>query len=125
MATDGGGWTVFQRRRDGVTDFYRGWIDYERGFGNPENEFWLGNGNIHALTSQRRYQLRIDLKDFDGNTRYAVYSTFSIGDADSKYKLTIGGYTGTAGYIGVLQQYSVPMETQSSRRKPGRGTGGN
>ncbi|CAC5416745.1 Fibrinogen-like protein 1,Fibrinogen-like protein A,Tenascin,Ryncolin-2,Ryncolin-4,Fibrinogen C domain-containing protein 1-A,Angiopoietin-2,Ficolin-2,Ryncolin-1,Tenascin-R,Ryncolin-3,Ficolin-1,Fibrinogen C domain-containing protein 1-B,Fibrinogen C domain-containing protein 1 [Mytilus coruscus] len=88
MDTDGGGWTVFQRRCDGFTDFYRGWNDYESGFGNR---------NIHAFTSQRRYQLRIDLKDFQGNTRYAVYSTFSIGDADSKYKLTIGGYTGTAG----------------------------
>lgn len=58
---------------------------------------FLGNRNIHALTSQRRCQLRIDLEDFTGITRYAVYSTFSIDDADSKYKLTIGGYTGTAG----------------------------
>ncbi|XP_076107004.1 ficolin-2-like [Mytilus galloprovincialis] len=97
MDTDGGGWTVFQRRRDGVTNFYRGWNDYEIGFGDPENEYWLGNRNIHALTSQRQCQLRIDLVDFTGNTKYAVYSTFSIDDADSKYKLTIGGFTGTAG----------------------------
>ncbi|XP_076090450.1 fibrinogen-like protein 1 [Mytilus galloprovincialis] len=97
QSTSGGGWTVFQRRKDGSTDFYRGWTDYENGFGDLENEFWLGNKNIHAITSQRQYQLRFDLEDFEEETRYAVYSTFNIGNASSEYQLTIQGYTGDAG----------------------------
>lgn len=35
--------------------FFRGWNDYENGFGNfvQENgEYWLGNKNIHLLTTQ-------------------------------------------------------------------------
>lgn len=33
---------VFQRRQNGLTDFFRKWADYRVGFGNLEDEFWLG-----------------------------------------------------------------------------------
>uniref|UniRef100_A0A672PTC6 Tenascin-R n=1 Tax=Sinocyclocheilus grahami TaxID=75366 RepID=A0A672PTC6_SINGR len=43
MTTDGGGWIMFQRRQNGLTDFSRKWSDYKIGFGNLEDEFWLGH----------------------------------------------------------------------------------
>ncbi|EDO44555.1 predicted protein, partial [Nematostella vectensis] len=98
LATSGGGWTVIQRRMDGSVDFYRGWDDYKRGFGNKEGEFWLGLDNIHAMTSQRRYRVRFDLEDFEGGTRYAEYDEFRVSDEAAKYQLvSIGTYSGTAG----------------------------
>ena len=97
METDGGGWTVFQRRQDGSVDFYRNWTDYENGFGNLTGEFWLGLGKINRLTKEQSNTLRVDLGDFDGNTRYAQYTTFSVGNSTIKYKLTVIGYSGTAG----------------------------
>ncbi|KAM4020402.1 ficolin-1-like isoform 2-T2 [Anomaloglossus baeobatrachus] len=51
MHTDGGGWIVFQRRSDGSVDFFRDWNSYKIGFGNRMNEFWLGNENLHRITS--------------------------------------------------------------------------
>ena len=96
METDGGGWTVFQRRMDGTVDFYRDWNDYLCGFGDFHGEFWLGLNKIHRLTSSNS-TLRVDLQDFSSNKRYAKYSIFNIGDSDTKYKLLVQGYTGNAG----------------------------
>ena len=97
METDGGGWTVFQRRQDGSVDFYRYWTDYENGFGDLTGEFWLGLSKIHRLTKEGSNTLRVDLGDFEGNTAYANYSTFNVGDGSTEYILTVGGYSGTPG----------------------------
>ncbi|XP_071807703.1 ryncolin-1-like [Asterias amurensis] len=94
METDSGGWTVFQRRQDGSVDFYLDFANYSRGFGNPEGEFWLGNDNLHRLTAQGEYELRVDLTDFDDVTGYAIYDTFSIADVSDNYRLTVGGHSG-------------------------------
>ena len=96
METDGGGWTVFQRRMDGTVNFYRCWKDYLCGFGDLDGEFWLGLNKIHRLTTINS-TLRVDLQDFSGNKTCAKYSMFVVGDSDTKYKLLVGGYTGNAG----------------------------
>ncbi|CAC5414743.1 Fibrinogen-like protein A,Ryncolin-4,Angiopoietin-related protein 1,Ficolin-3,Ficolin-1-B,Techylectin-5A,Ficolin-2,Ryncolin-1,Tenascin-R,Fibrinogen-like protein 1,Tenascin-N,Ryncolin-3,Tenascin,Fibroleukin,Fibrinogen C domain-containing protein 1,Fibrinogen gamma chain,Ryncolin-2,Techylectin-5B,Angiopoietin-related protein 2,Microfibril-associated glycoprotein 4,Fibrinogen alpha chain,Ficolin-1-A,Ficolin-1,Angiopoietin-4 [Mytilus coruscus] len=97
MTTDGGGWTIIQRRLDGSVNFQRTWKDYENGFGNVDGEYWLGNKHIHSLTSSGTYELRIDLTDLSHTKKYAVYKTFVVDDATSKYKLNIGRYSGNAG----------------------------
>ena len=97
MATDGGGWTVFQRHFDGSVDFLIGWASYKNGFGNLNGDFWLGNDNLHRLTAADDVMLRVDVEDFDDDIRYAEYSTFKVADEDDKYRLSIGGYSGTAG----------------------------
>ncbi|XP_038614327.1 tenascin-R isoform X1 [Tachyglossus aculeatus] len=96
MTTDGGGWIVFQRRQNGLTDFFRKWADYRVGFGNLEDEFWLGLDNMHKITLQGRYELRIDMRD-GPEAAYASYDKFSIGDSRSLYKLRLGAYSGTSG----------------------------
>ncbi|XP_011669273.2 ficolin-2-like [Strongylocentrotus purpuratus] len=97
METDGGRWTVFQRRQDGSVNFFLSWSEYKDGFGNVSSEHWLGNDNIHRLSRQKTYELRIDLEDFEGHTRYATYSNFSIVDEVADYTLALGNYFGDAG----------------------------
>ena len=97
MRTDGGGWTVFQRRQDGSVDFYRGWNDYSLGFGQLTAEFWLGFGNILRLTAARPSSLRVELEDWNGVRVFAKYGRFKIGVEQEKYRLKVGLYSGTAG----------------------------
>ena len=39
------------------------------------------------------------MEDFEGETRYAKYDHFRIGDEETKYRLSLGLYSGTAGKI--------------------------
>ena len=92
--TAGGGWTVFQKRRDGSVDFFRAWDDYKRGFGNLNGEFWLGLDKIHRLAVSGGYKLRIVLEDIHGKTAFAEYSSFSVTSERAKYQLNLGSYSG-------------------------------
>ncbi|XP_063997209.1 LOW QUALITY PROTEIN: tenascin-X-like, partial [Pogoniulus pusillus] len=96
MQTDGGGWLVFQRRQDGGTDFWRGWEDYARGFGNVSGEFWLGNEALHALTAQAPTELRVELRTRDEEA-FARYRDFAVGGPEEHYRLRLGAYSGSAG----------------------------
>uniref|UniRef100_A0A8C7HC13 Tenascin XB n=1 Tax=Oncorhynchus kisutch TaxID=8019 RepID=A0A8C7HC13_ONCKI len=96
QVTDGGGWTVFQRRMDGKTDFFRGWKNYSKGFGELSGEFWLGNENLHNLTSMAPMTLRVDLRAGDESV-FAKYSAFTVDTVRRNYALKVSGYSGTAG----------------------------
>ncbi|KAH9494707.1 Ficolin-1 [Bulinus truncatus] len=94
--TDGGGWIIFQRRINGIIDFYRGWEEYKYGFGDFDvGEFYLGNEIIHQLTSKRHYEMRVDLT-FNSINYFASYSSFKILGEEEKYRLNISGYSGNA-----------------------------
>ncbi|KAH9490857.1 Ficolin-2 [Bulinus truncatus] len=94
--TDGGGWTIFQRRINGKVDFYQGWEEYRFGFGNyTVGEFYLGNENIFQLTTRTKHQLRIDL-EFNKVRYFAQYSLFRLFGENENYRLKISGYSGNA-----------------------------
>ncbi|XP_071147418.1 fibrinogen-like protein A [Mytilus edulis] len=97
MDNNGGGWTIVQRRVDSSVDFYRFWNDYKNGFGSVSENHWLGNDNLHILTTSRNYVVRFEVHDFNNKTAYAEYQNFKVDNEASQYRITYAGYTGTAG----------------------------
>ncbi len=97
MTKDCGGWTVFQRRVDDSVDFYRNWTEYSAGFGDLEGNLWIGLDKLHAMTAAYSTELHVYINTFENESAWAQYSSFSVGDAASKYVLSLGGYSGTAG----------------------------
>merc|ERR1719295_1211096 len=70
--------------------FDKTFAEYQEGF-SANGESWLGLDNLHRLTSQRDYKLKIIMTDFDGKKYVAVYDQFKVGPGDD-YMLTVGGF---------------------------------
>ncbi|KAG5284430.1 hypothetical protein AALO_G00026650 [Alosa alosa] len=94
-----GGWTVVQRRTDGLTDFKRPWSDYINGFGHLPGEHWLGLRKIFNIVSQKQtpFQLHIAFVSQDDSTAYASYDKFWIEDETNFFRIHLGRYAGSAG----------------------------
>lgn len=54
--------------------------------------FLTGLENLYQLTRKRKYELRVDLQDFDGSSVSAHYSYFSIDSEAEGYRLNIRGF---------------------------------
>ncbi|XP_058120451.1 ficolin-2-like [Anopheles coustani] len=92
-----GGWIVIQHRYDGSVDFYRNWTEYRNGFGTLDGEFWLGLEYVHQITKSRRYELLVEIQDFQGNYGYSRFNRFEIGSEFELYELkSVVAYSGTA-----------------------------
>ncbi|KAM6909410.1 fibrinogen alpha chain [Xenentodon cancila] len=95
-----GGWLLAQQRESGVLSFNRTWAEYRDGFGSVDEqgkgEFWLGNQNLHLLTSQGETMLKVELEDWEGGVATAEY-TVQVGSEESGFPLQVSGYTGDAG----------------------------
>ncbi|XP_041262571.1 ficolin-1-like, partial [Onychostruthus taczanowskii] len=111
MDTDGGGWIVFQRRWDGSVNFLRDWDSYKRGFGNQLTEFWMGNDNIHFLTSLGPCELRVDLRDFENNYYFAKYASFRVLGESEKYRLVLGDFLGGNAGDSLSYHRDMPFST--------------
>ncbi|KAK3523914.1 hypothetical protein QTP70_016728 [Hemibagrus guttatus] len=94
-----GGWTVIQRRTDGLTDFKRAWSNYLDGFGPLSGEHWLGLRKVHSIVSQKntRFKLQVSFVSQDDSTAYASYDNFWLEDESKFFAIHLGRYAGSAG----------------------------
>nr|XP_027234497.1 fibrinogen C domain-containing protein 1-B-like [Penaeus vannamei]APU53501.1 fibrinogen-related protein 1 isoform 8 [Penaeus vannamei] len=95
MTSSSGGWTTFLKRQQQSVqeDFARQWEEYRDGFGDVNSEHWLGLDILHKMTAAEPMVLRLEVKAFDGASRWAEWGTFSVADSETQYKLTVGDYS--------------------------------
>uniref|UniRef100_A0A8D3DEM0 Fibrinogen C-terminal domain-containing protein n=1 Tax=Scophthalmus maximus TaxID=52904 RepID=A0A8D3DEM0_SCOMX len=95
-----GGWLLVQQRESGALGFNRTWVEYRSGFGSVDaqgkGEFWLGNRNLHLLTSRGETMLKVELEDWEGGVAGAEYM-IRVGSEAEGFPLHVSGYTGDAG----------------------------
>ncbi|NWX09233.1 ANGL3 protein, partial [Caloenas nicobarica] len=90
----GSSWTVIQNRVDGSLDFNQTWDAYANGFGDLNEEFWLGLNKTYSITKQGDYILRIELQDWKDNKRFIEYA-FSLGGLETNYSLQLSRISGS------------------------------
>ncbi|XP_066269807.1 angiopoietin-related protein 1-like [Branchiostoma lanceolatum] len=117
MDTDGGGWTVIQRRNAAIPTFDRPWNDYKNGFGQPMLSYWWGLEKVYKVTKGQNFRLRIEMVDTQGLRKYAVYDNFRIDTENNKYKLTVGKYSGNAGNA-LMTHNGMPFSTKDRDTGP-------
>eukprot|EP00091_Calanus_sinicus_P015916 TRINITY_DN3497_c0_g1_i2.p1 TRINITY_DN3497_c0_g1~~TRINITY_DN3497_c0_g1_i2.p1 ORF type:complete len:314 (-),score=60.02 TRINITY_DN3497_c0_g1_i2:322-1230(-) len=110
METRGGGWTVLQRRGDFGTPedyFLRKWPAYKDGFGNPEEDHWVGLRFWNNITLSTPQQLLIEMEDWFGNKTEIVVNNFIIGTEFYKFRIIYASVDGEFGE-------SLPKKGQNS-----------
>ncbi|MXQ93282.1 hypothetical protein E5288_WYG003646 [Bos mutus] len=93
MTTEGGKWTV---SGGGTGDTSRG-CEPGTMLTAPIAPPFSGLQNMHLLTLKQKYELRVDLEDFENNTAFAKYADFSISPnavsaEEDGYTLYVSGF---------------------------------
>ena len=78
-----------QRNRQGSpVAFNRSWEDYKKGFEDPA---FYGLKELHSLTQDGHWEMRVDYQRTDGTWSHIH---FSVGGPCEEYPLTVGRFTG-------------------------------
>uniref|UniRef100_A0A1I8HRJ5 Fibrinogen C-terminal domain-containing protein n=1 Tax=Macrostomum lignano TaxID=282301 RepID=A0A1I8HRJ5_9PLAT len=85
-------WTTVQHRVSGSVDFYRNWTQYQSEFGEgPDGNYWIGLNALHEITQHGSH------KPGTGLSTGLKYSSFSVGPESDNYRLSVSGFSGSAG----------------------------
>lgn len=77
------------------------WINSEAGIKKYLKKIFVyicaGLDNLHELTRLENYELMVDMEDFEGNKRFARYSSFKVDNECEGYRLLVSGFNNTGG----------------------------
>jgi hypothetical protein len=85
-----GGWTRILNRIDTKANFdHKSFSDYQKGFGNEEENHWLGLENMQRITSKAKMTLRIELANDEKDEQFIEYPDFLVHSLADNFKLQI------------------------------------
>ena len=118
MSTDGGGWTLVQRRVRQRQDAFgdEDWSGYRDVMNHSDGHFWLGNWWLHALTAAEPQALRVELESVDGAAASAEYSTFGVGSEQQEFALQVDGFRDGGAGDGLSALAGAPFTTRQTGR---------
>ena len=102
---------VFKLQKHFINTHFRGWSEYEGGFGDLDGNLWLGLSKIYRYTATNPVELHIYLESFSGTWAYATFAEFTISDSTDNYRLSVTGYSGTAGAYSLIYHNGRPFST--------------
>lgn len=115
MDTDGGGWTVVERRGQFGNDvfyFNRNWEKYASGFGDPAKEYWIGNRALHALTAgDETMALRVVLGNMTHDSVSVNYASIRTGSETELFQMDVGKFLGPRGWDSLSSSNGTKFST--------------
>ncbi|KAK7933770.1 hypothetical protein WMY93_004666 [Mugilogobius chulae] len=81
------------------------------GLGDANGEYWFGLEFMHRITARGKYELLVEMEDFDGTKASARYSSFSVGGECDGYKLTVSGFTDGGAGDGLARHNNMKFTT--------------
>ncbi|KAK7116410.1 microfibril-associated glycoprotein 4-like [Littorina saxatilis] len=74
-------------RSSDTTSFNRNFSEYQAGFGDLENDHWLGLEKLYQLTNSRSYELRVSCRLENGSNVFMLYQHFQITGSADGYRM--------------------------------------
>nr|XP_039265841.1 fibrinogen-like protein A isoform X2 [Styela clava] len=87
-------WTVIQRRSSNKVSFDKTWEEYEKGFGTPLEDYWLGLHRLHTMTDKQPYEMKINIRFKKSYKTTANFGIVIIGSRETSYQMILGLNTG-------------------------------
>ena len=81
-------------------------------FSGVSGEHWLGLDNIHMLTFQDYYTLRVDLTNWERKTMTVEYDLFMVEDEHEDFRLLIQGFQGGEAGDGLAKHHGQKFSTK-------------
>lgn len=124
MDSDGGGWTVVQRRVNinNSMPFNKSWTEYKEGFGDLSSEFWYGLKALHVLTSQGEWEMRVELESTKGEFYYKHYSRVEVKGEENGYMLNLSRGSRNKNTTDFMKHFSGKKFSTHDKDNDGDGT---